>query len=110
MLIAGSKGERIRRPRKSRLERVLDKNKDEIIGYAIDQWEKYDPEWLSYEVLEIWWEEFDEAGLDPTAEEIELIVAKWDKEIADEIKLSFEPTALEEAKCDIINETMKGLK
>lgn len=108
--IAGHRGQRLHRPKKSKLERVLEKDKDEIIGYCVDNPEDYSPDWLAEEVKEIWWEDFEEAGIDPTVEEIENVVARWDDEITDEIKLSYEPTALEEAKCDIMKETMKGFR
>lgn len=102
--LAGFKGDRLRRPT---LKRTLTKFKDEIIGYAVDQWDEYSPEWLAEQVVDIWWEDLPE---DIKPSDVEPIIKEWEKEILDEIQESLEPTAREEAICDIMNETLKGIQ
>lgn len=106
--IAGFKGGRLRRPaNKAVLARKLNSFKDEIITYAVDNYDRYDPEWLAEEVCEIWWEDLPK---NVTPQEVERIIKSWDSEIQDEIKESFEPTALEEARQDLMRETMEAVR
>ena len=106
--LAGFKGGRLRRPsRKAIITRKLNSFKDEIITYAVDNYDRYDSEWLAEEVCEIWWEDLPE---DITPKEVEEIIKTWDSEIQDAIKDSFEPTALEEAREDLMRETLFSLK
>ena len=101
--LAGHKGGRLHRPQS--LSRILNKFKEEIIEFAVDQWQDYSPDWLAQQIVEIWWEDLPE---NITATQVEDIINLWDSEIRDLIKESFEPTSREEALREYQQQALKG--
>lgn len=103
--ISGWKGQRLKRPQ---TKRVLDENKDDIIQIAVEYgYEDYSPDWLAEQVLQSY---ENDLPLDTTEEEIEKYIWEWDEEIRDAIKLSLEPTEVDEAWASIRRETINNIR
>lgn len=92
------------------INEVLTKEKDSIITYAVENFEEYSPEWLTDYVIDLYRDETGDLPQDTRVKDVLPIIESWYDEIADEIALSLEPTAREEAMADIREETIRSLR
>lgn len=99
--LAGYKGGRVPLPFKLRV--FLEAHKEEIINFAVDQWEDYSPEWLAVQVIELY-EDTLPGGV--TFEKVLKVISLWEDEILTRIDESFEPSAREEALRDLERDTL----
>lgn len=102
----GYKGGRIKRNReKIKLRQILEKHKNEIIDFAVDEWESYSPEWLARQMVEA----LEDLSENTTSSQLEEIFNEWDEEIVKAIKDSFEPSARTEALRELERDTINNI-